>query len=125
LVLLEVHDRIEKTVDRVQDEHVESTFKRSTSGILILGGPLLGLRVEEVITPKLNHHLLLINTKLLGITVSKLTKSETPTVKTGSESNGTLFGVDLTITESFSSVGGDDDVDGFNGTGERLEISLA
>jgi hypothetical protein len=41
-------------------------------------------------------------------------------VKTGSESDGSLLGVNLDISESLVVVGGDDDVDGLNGTGERL-----
>lgn len=46
-------------------------------------------------------------------------------MKTGSESNGTLLWVDLDITESLVKVGGDDDVDGLDGSGERLvEIFL-
>jgi hypothetical protein len=123
LFLLEVHDGVKDTVDRIQDEHVESTFKRLAIGISVLGGPLLGLGVEEVVTPELGHHLFLVNTEFLGVTVSELTKSETPTVKTGSKGNSTLFGVDLTVTESFINVGGDDDVDRFNGTRERLKIN--
>jgi hypothetical protein len=120
LFLLEVHDGVKDTVDRIQDEHVESTFERLAIGISVLGGPLLGLGVEEVVTPELGHHLFLVNTEFLGITVSELAKSETPTVKTGSKGNSTLFGVDLTVTESFINVGGDNNVDRFNSTRERL-----
>jgi hypothetical protein len=46
-------------------------------------------------------------------------------VKTGTESNGTPVRVDLDITESLVEVGSDGDVDGLNGTRERLvEIFL-
>jgi hypothetical protein len=73
LFLLEVHDGVKDSEDRIKNKHVESTLKRLTIGTSRLGGPLLGLGVEVVLTPKLGHHLVLINTKLLGITVSELT----------------------------------------------------
>jgi hypothetical protein len=41
-------------------------------------------------------------------------------VETGTESNGTLLGVDLDITEGLVVVGGNDDVDGLDDTGEVL-----
>jgi hypothetical protein len=120
LVLLEVHNRVEDLEDRVQDEHVESTLQRLAISIVGLGGPLLGLGVEVVLTPELLHHLFLVNTELLGVTDGELTKGETPTVETRGESNGTLLGVDLAVTENLIDIGGDDDVDGFDGTLESL-----
>jgi hypothetical protein len=125
LVLLEVHDRVEDLEDRVQNEHVESTLQGLTLGISALGGPLLGLGVEVVLAPKLEHHLLLVNTELLGVTDGELTKGETPTVKTGGEGNGTLVGVDLAVTENGVDIGGDDDVDGFDSTLEGLKFLQA
>ena len=41
-------------------------------------------------------------------------------METGTEGNGTLVRVDLDITEGLVEVGSDDNVDGLNGTGERL-----
>lgn len=41
-------------------------------------------------------------------------------METGTEGNGTLLGVDLDITEGLVEVGGDDDVDGLDDTGEVL-----
>ena len=41
-------------------------------------------------------------------------------MKTGTEGDGTLLGVDLDVTKSLVEVGGDDDVDGLNDTGEVL-----
>jgi hypothetical protein len=63
---------------------------------------------------------LLVDTKLLGVTSGELTDGEGPAVKTGTEGDGTLLGVDLDITEGLVEVGGDDDVDGLNDTGEVL-----
>jgi hypothetical protein len=45
-------------------------------------------------------------------------------VKTRTESNGTLLGVNLAISESLVEVGGDDDIDGLNDTGKVLEEIL-
>lgn len=70
--------------------------------------------------PETLHHLVLVNTKLLGISVSELADSEGPAVETGTEGNGALVGVDLDITKSLVEVGGDDDVDGLDDTGEVL-----
>jgi hypothetical protein len=41
-------------------------------------------------------------------------------VETGTEGNGTLVWVDLDVTEGLVEVGGDNDVDGLDGTGEGL-----
>lgn len=65
------------------------------------------------------------DTELLGVSVGELTKGECPSVKSGTESDGTLLGVDLNVSESVFVVHGDDNVDGFDGTGEGLvEILL-
>ena len=118
------HDSVEDLEDGVQDELVEGTLERLAL-VLTLGGPLLGLGVEVVVTPQTLHHLLAVNTELLGVLDSELADSEGPAVETGTESDGTLLGVDLDVTESLVEVGGDDDVDGLDGTGEGLvEILL-
>ena len=119
LVGLEVHDSAEDLEDGVQDELVEGTLELLALVGAVLG-PLLGVRVEEVVTPETLHHLVLVDTKLLGVTDSELTDGEGPAVETGTESNGTLVGVDLDVTKTLVEVGGDDDVDGLNGTGEGL-----
>lgn len=137
LLSLEVHDSGEDLEDGVQNELVESTLKRLALVGAVLG-PLLGVGVEVVVAlrmlawavfglrreerayPETLHHLGLVDTKLLGVTDSELTDGEGPAVETGTESDGTLVGVDLDITESLVEVGGDDDVDGLNGTGEGL-----
>lgn len=143
LLLLEVHDGIEDTEDGVQTELVESTLEL---GALVSAnlGPLLGLRVKVVVAleklldwcdrqrfswnmeayPEPLHHLGLVNTKLLGVSGSELPDGEGPAVKTGTESNGTLVGVDLNITKRLVEVGRDDDVDGLDDTGEILEQVL-
>ena len=125
-ILLVVHDGIEDLEDGVQNEHVESTLEGLAIVVNTLGGPLTGGRVEVVVTPELEHHLVLLDTELLGVTSGEVEEGEGPTVKTGTESDGTLFGVDLDITEGSIVVGGDDDIDGLDGTAERLvEILLA
>lgn len=70
--------------------------------------------------PETLKHLLAVNTELLGELDGELADSESPAVETGTEGNGTLLGVDLDITKSLVEVGGDDDVDGLDGTREGL-----
>jgi hypothetical protein len=70
--------------------------------------------------PEALHHLVLVNTELLGIASSELADSEGPPVKTRTESNGTLVGVDLNVTKRLIEVGSDDDIHRLDGTGERL-----
>ena len=70
--------------------------------------------------PETLQHLLTVNTELLGVLDGKLADSESPAVETGSKSNGTSVGVDLDVTKGLVEVSGDDDVNGLDGTGERL-----
>ena len=119
LITLVVVDSGEDLEDGVQNELVEGTLELLAL-VLTLGGPLLGLGVEVVVAPQTLEHLLAVNTELLGVLDSELADGESPAVETGTESNGTLLGVDLDVTESLIEVGGDDDVDGLDGTGEGL-----
>jgi len=126
LVLLEVHDGGEDLEDRVEDEHVEGSLELLAVVSGGLGGPLLGLGVKVVVSPKSVHERLLLDTELLGVSGGELVDGEGPTVETGTESDGTLLGVNLDVTEDLVVVGGDDDVDGLDGSGERLvEVLLA
>ncbi|TLD26845.1 hypothetical protein PspLS_04985 [Pyricularia sp. CBS 133598] len=70
--------------------------------------------------PQTLHHLVAVDTKLLGVPDGELADSEGPAVQTGTESDGTLVGVDLDVTERLVKVSRDDDVDGLDGTRERL-----
>ena len=117
-ILLVVHGCIEDLEDGVQYEGIEGTVEGLAVFNSALGGPLLCGRVEEVVTPKLAHHLLLVDTELLGVTGGKLTESEGPPVETRAEGDGALLGIDLDITKSDVVVGGDDDIDVLDGTGE-------
>jgi hypothetical protein len=119
LVLLEVHDGSEDLEDGVEDELVEGTLELFTLVGTVLG-PLLGLGVEVVVAPETLHHLVLVNTELLGVSDSELADGESPAVQTGTEGNGTLVGVDLDVTNGLVKVGRDDDVDGLDSSGEGL-----
>jgi hypothetical protein len=114
---LSVHDGLEQQVDGVHDELAESTLEGLASGRGGLLGPLLAGGVKEVVSPELLHQLVLGNTELGSVHVSKATESESPAVKTRSEGNGSLMGEHLNITEHLVIVGGDDDV-------HRLDSSL-
>jgi len=104
-VLLIVHDCIEDLEDRVQDEAVKGTVEGLAAISNALGSPFLCGGVEVVITPKLGHHLLLVDTEFLGVTGGELTEGESPSVETRAEGDGTLIGVDLDITKSDVVVG--------------------
>lgn len=75
---------------------------------------------SSITYPETVHHLVLVDTKFLGVPGSKLTDCESPTVETGTESDGTLLRVDLDIAENLIEVGGNDDVDGLDNTREVL-----
>lgn len=66
------------------------------------------------------HHLVAVNTELLGVADGELADGEGPAVQTGTEGDGSLVGVDLDVTERLVEVGGDNDVDGLDGTREGL-----
>lgn len=70
--------------------------------------------------PETLHHLDAVNTELLGILDRELSHGEGPSVQTGTESDGTSIRVDLDITKSLVEIRSDDDVDGLDGTRERL-----
>jgi hypothetical protein len=116
LVLLEVHDGVEQSEDGVEDKLVEGSLSTTVGGL----GPLLGLGVEVVVSPKLGHELSLVDTELLGVSAGELSEGEGPTVKTGTESDRSLLGVDLDISEDGVVVGRDNDVNGLDGSAERL-----
>jgi hypothetical protein len=120
LLLLEVHDGREDSVDGVQDERVEGSLEGLAISVDGLGRPLLGLGVKVVVSPKLGHQLVLVDTKLLGVSGGKLPQGEGPSVETGTESDGTLLGEDLDVTEGLVGVGRDDDVDRLDGSAEGL-----
>ncbi|KAI6769124.1 hypothetical protein HG531_010228 [Fusarium graminearum] len=119
LLLLEVHDGGEDLEDGVEDELVEGTLELLTLVGTVLG-PLLGLGVEVVVAPETLHHLVLVNTELLGVSDSELADGESPAVQTGTEGDGTLIRVDLDVTNGLVKVGRDDDVDGLDGSREGL-----
>jgi hypothetical protein len=119
LITLVVVDSGEDLEDGVQNELVEGTLKGLAIGLTLVG-PLLGLGVEVVVAPQTLKHLLAVNTELLGVLDGELADSEAPAVETGTEGNSTSVGVNLDVTESLVEVGGDDDVDGLDGTGEGL-----
>ena len=70
--------------------------------------------------PEAFHHLVAVDTKLLGIPSRELTDGERPTVKTGAESDSAAVGVHLDIAKGLVDVGRNDDVDRLNGTREGL-----
>jgi hypothetical protein len=115
-----VHDGLDELRNGVKDELAVSALE----GLAVLGGglggPGLGGSVEVVLTPETSHKLLAVNTELGGVHIGELGEGETPAVKSGTEGDGTLLGVDLSVTEELIAVGSDNDVGGLDGLGEVL-----
>ena len=123
LVLLDVHDGVEDHEDWVKNELVESTLAVVGLGV----APLLGLEVEEAISPEVLHEFVDLNSELVGVHLRELLEGESPSVESRSESDVS----DRWINHDWShwsvvvSVGGDDDVDVLNNTLEGLEELLS
>jgi hypothetical protein len=89
--LLVVHNGVKNLVDGVQDVHAEGAL---VVGFLLLG-PLLGLGIEEVLTPEPLHQFADVDLEFFRVHFSELLKSEGPTVQTRTETDRTFAGVDL------------------------------
>ena len=112
-----VHDSFKQSGDGGSDELAESTLEGSS---LVGRSPHLSASVEVPITPKLLHHFVFGDAELVSIVTGEALKGESPLVKTRTERNSSLGGVDLDISEGRIVVCGDNDVHGFDGTAERL-----
>ena len=116
-----VHDRLEGLVDGVKDPLNESTLGGGLGGGLL---PLFLLGVVEVVSPQVLHHFVEVDAHLLGIHLSELFEGEGPTVESGSESDRSLSGGHVEATHGAvlvgASVGGDNNVNVLDNTGEGL-----
>jgi len=129
-------------VDWVQDELNERSleadflvgfgvFHDFSVFALLLGFllPLLSVGIEVVFTPKFGHQLVdIFDSEFLGVDISELFQTESPTVKAGTESDVTDDWVDLDVAHWCVSVGttvgSDNDIDGFDGSLKLLVKSL-
>lgn len=128
LVGLLLEDSVEKGVDGLEAELDEGSLEGLLAGglallLLAVVDPLLVISIVEVVTPELLHHLVVGGTELLGVHTGELGESESPLLETRTEGDSTLGRTDLDVTNSIIVVGGDDDVDGFDGLVE-LQVSL-
>jgi len=87
--------------------------------------PLLGFLIEVVITPKLLHHLGLLDTEFSGIDLGEFGDGESPSEKSGTEGASTNDWVNLEFLELFVLVvwvliGGNQDVDILDNSEELL-----
>lgn len=133
LLVLLVHDGLAELLDRLEDELNEGTLEAGVEvavGVTLL--PLLGGGVKEVVTPETAHHVLRLDTELVGVHDGELLEGETPLLETRTEGDGTLSRVNLDGAKTtglvlgngvLALVGGDDDVDGLDGLTEVL-VSL-
>lgn len=92
--------------DGFKDQFAETTcFARSW-----LLGPLSSL-INEVVSPQFLNVLVALSFVSLGVGISELFQTESPAVKTRSETNGSLDGSDHSLGTSGGSIDGDDGVD--------------
>ena len=120
-----VHDVTAELDNWAHDELDEGTLEVLARIVSLTSLELLLGWVVEVVTPELLHELCAIELELLGVGASKLGKSEGPSEKSGTESDGTVGWVDLLgLTHIFALVSGDDDVSVLNNTAEVLVHGL-
>lgn len=119
-VLLGVHGGVEYLEDGIENEHVEGPLEWLAMSISVPCRPLLGRGVEKVVAPKLSHHLLLVDTELLGVTAGELAEGEGPSMQARGKSDSAPFWVDLDVTQGSVVEGGDGDIDVLNRATERL-----
>jgi len=119
-IILSIHDGGTESSHRLHDELAETTLELLTVRGELLGSPLLLVRVEVVGAPQSLHDLVHGKTPFCGVEFGELTDSETPRVETRTETDSSLFGVNLDVTEEFVVVSGNDDIDGLDGTRKQL-----
>lgn len=120
LVGLFGHDGVEELVDGVQAELAEGALDAFAFGVVLAADPLLGLGIEERVTPEALAHLVLVNTELGGVHLGEAGDGEGPGLETGTDGDGTFIGGDLEVAHDGVVVGGDDNVDVLEGLDESL-----
>jgi hypothetical protein len=115
-----IHACVSELANGVHDELSESSLKGDTVGVHVVNLPLLVSGVEEIVTPQLLDHFILVNVEFLGVDTGELGQSESPAFFTGTESNGTFVWEDEEVTHVFLVVGIDDNVDHINNSDEVL-----
>lgn len=124
LLFVSVHDGSGELVDGLEDELAESTREGFARDGGVAGSPLLAFGIEVVVTPQSAHELFLGDTKLGGVELGESAQSETPSLESTTETNGTLVGEYLDITQQFVVVCGDNHVHGLNSLTEALCSTL-
>jgi hypothetical protein len=84
-VTLSRDNSLAKGVDWDHDELGEGSGEGVSLGVVVFVSPDFIWGIIKVVTPKLLHHFLFINSEFLGISFSKESQSETPTVLSGTE----------------------------------------
>ena len=120
-LVVALHAVSAETDDGLSDELDEASLEGGAIFGNILSSPLLGLGIEEVVSPKLGHHLVGVNLELGSINSGEVGKREGPAEEGGTEGDGTLDGVNLLrVTHIIGLVGGDDNVGVLDDTLELL-----
>lgn len=90
-----VHDVSAESDDWLHDELNEASLESGSIISCFFHFPFLGFGIEEVVSPKFLHHLVVINLELVSIDSGKSGKGEGPTKKSRTEGDGTFAWVDL------------------------------
>jgi len=118
---LAIHNVTDELDDGAHDELNEAAGKLGALFVGVLAGEFLGLGVKVVVTPEFLHELLEFNLELVGVDTGETGEGESPAVKSGTEGNGTVGGVDLlAFTHIIALVSGNDNVSVLNDTLEVL-----
>jgi hypothetical protein len=120
-VHLTVHGGSAESDDWFHTEGNEGSLEfRTIIGFLVVL-PLLGLGIEEVVTPKLDHHLVSSNTELGSIDLGEMSNGESPTEESGSHSTGTKLRVNgEDLSHGAIIISANNDVDVLNNSEEVL-----
>ena len=125
LLHLSVHGGSAESDDWLHHELDESSLELFVLIGLGVVLPFLGFLIKVVVTPKLLHHLLLLDTEFSGVDLGELGNGESPSEKSRTEGAGTLDWVDLEVLEFvvlvvWVLIGGDQDVDILDNSEELL-----
>jgi hypothetical protein len=115
-----IHTGVGELADGVHDELSESSLDGLSllvEGVVL---PLLVGSIEEIVTPELLHHFILVDVELLGVDTGELGQSESPAFFARTESDGTFVRKNEEVAHVFLVVGIDNDVDHIDNSNEVL-----
>jgi len=120
LIHLTFEDSVGQFDDWLENEFAEGSLSWLALLIVLLGGEGTLLLVEEPISPHHGSEFFHVHAHSLGVFLGELGDSESPLIESGTEGDGTIFGLAKKITHVWDIVLRDDDVDGVDDLGQFL-----